>query len=233
MNQGPIIEFKKIYRFQLIKDILASNLSVIDFQKSVVSNIKAVIEKCSNIWNKEIDSNTLMSSWNRLGLNKDKKLEIQNHDFNILRLYKERFNLSFMNLNLEDWLSSENDDGPGYSILTDQEIVEEVQRLNTDQNEQNTLESGRESFVSALNSPDPCLIEWDENNANFQETPNYQPDILEKSTEETIFSNLEVIQNCELLIKWVETRIDSQQISKNIKEQLINLIEIAKNKNCN
>jgi hypothetical protein len=172
-----------------------------------------------------------MASWHNLGFNRDKKLICQSNHLSTISRYLERFNLSPLDLNVESWLENENDDGPGYSILTDNEIVEEVQRLNNHEVEANKCDDGEEALASALNNSDASFIEWVEKNINFQEPSNDKSDDIQKSVEETLCSNSEVIQSCESLIKWVEKKIDSQQDSKNIKEHLLNLIEIAKSKN--
>jgi hypothetical protein len=134
MDQGPIANFKRKYRAQIIYDILNTNLSIPDYQKIVRTNIKLVIDKCSQLW-KSISIESLKSSWHKLGLNKEHSVTLPNINLDEIRTFCDRFGLDLSDLDVVNWLENDFDD-PGFQILTDQEIVQEASRLNIAEEEQ-------------------------------------------------------------------------------------------------
>ncbi len=200
MDQGVIALFKRIYKNELVRDILDSNLSVKDFQKSVVSNIKDVIFRCSNIW-ANLNKTVLISSWNNLGLNIEKTVSLPTFDTSTMLLYLDRCNLTAADLDMQSWFQDDLDGGPGYEFLSDEQIIDEVRNTNIGEIEEASPIDQEEVYV----------------------------------LEEPVISNSKVASNCEVLIKWIEKRIDCSETANSIKGPLLNLISIAKNKSpaCN
>jgi len=117
-----------------------------------------------------------MASWHNLGLNKETAINLPTIDLPTIRIYLDRFGLNISDLTLECWLDNNNDDGPGFSILSDEEIIEEVQNLNNAEEEAITesdeeiIPLGEYGLTSAqvVASCEP-LIRWAELNISSDE----------------------------------------------------------------
>ena len=175
MDQGVLVALKRRYKKKLLRKLLIEDdvgTSIIDFFKSI--DMKVVVHMIAESWD-EIEASTLRKSWRKI-------IPIQSQETGEVEVEEVAFDLEddaeFMRgfgeigceLNPEDlhaWLNSDCHD-PGFPILTDDEICEQVSSEPHVEAEEDEPEE-QQHHCPVMNSEaahmfDKCLT-WLENQA--------------------------------------------------------------------
>ena len=165
MDQGVLESLKRRYRKSLLRKLLLLDQegdSMIDFVKKI--NVKDAIYMTADAWD-DIPSLTLSKSWlkllgtgHRITETSDDNAEEQTCE----ELAKQLDN-NLSDSDISDWIGADNCD-PGYQVLTDQDIVEQVTRTDTQPSTENDPDSESEDSScdiptngEAMEMLDKCL----------------------------------------------------------------------------
>ena len=134
MEGGITLSLRRRYKLNLVKNMLQTSVQHItpsEFFKTYT--VKDVIYSLSKIWH-EFDLEFIRSSWHRLRLNLTEPSVIESVNIEDLISNLARLGVFATDFQCIEWLS-EDSNHPGYTILSDYEIIKIVER-----NEENILD---------------------------------------------------------------------------------------------
>lgn len=145
MDQGVIETFKRFYRKQLLRMLLLGmENSEESVQKTYTKlNLRDTVYMAVDAW-ASVKNTTLKKAWNKLYLRDDSQetAPIENNDFDdeddiqLNRQVQQAPGFEKCDKpNIEEWLNCDVDD-PGYQILTDEEIVQQIKDENREMKEE-------------------------------------------------------------------------------------------------
>ena len=141
MDQSVIETFKRLYRKQMLRKLLLTDETEDSDSQHAKIDMKDCCIMAADSWNL-VKSSTLKKAWNKI-LNKEKNdsgLEESSTENEECKTIKEMGRiLSYEENQINEWLNTDVHD-PGYQILNDDEIVDEIQgEKETEEKKTNAL----------------------------------------------------------------------------------------------
>ena len=192
MDQGVLESMKRRYKKAMLQKLLLEDeegRSVVEFVKNI--NIKDVVYMLAAAWD-DIPSTTLLKSWNKLlsfnsspESSSDTSASTPAHTDDqssspdepepptppvSCKSLAQQLNLNLSNkdlsIDVEAWLSDDNND-PGYQLLTDDEIIQQVRNEESDDDSNDEEEGDEVSSSIPINAEvadmlDKCLLLYEQ-----------------------------------------------------------------------